>query len=181
MRISPPAPRPLAQLRSWVTRCGATCPDSAVGPPPPPAQAPEPGHLRALGPCSSSSLQGWRSSQPCASASKPGFQAPSWGEEGRTDRARGPAPTAVLPPPTSAHRPYDWHLQGSTPALRARFPRGSMALPDPPGPPPRRTAPPRKWTPAAGLCQPGPPPARGTERGQSGRRSARPSARGQGR
>lgn len=100
-----PAPRPPAQLRSWATRCGATCPDSAVEPPPPPARAPEPGHLRARGPCSRSALQRWRSSQPCATASQPGFDTPRGEERGRLAAPGAPRPQAAPRPPSRANDP----------------------------------------------------------------------------
>lgn len=69
-------------------------------------------------------------------------------------------------------------LTGLDCSSASALPRGSMALPDPRVRPLRHTAPPRKWTPAARLCRPGPPPARGSGLGGSEKRSARPSARG---
>lgn len=83
--------RPPAQLRSWATRCGATCPDSAVEPPPRPAQAPEPGHLRARGRCGSSALQRWRSSQPCAGLPSQVSMLPRGRAGGRLAAPRPPA------------------------------------------------------------------------------------------
>lgn len=159
-----PAPSTAAQSGHWMRR---NLPRSAAEPPPRPAQAPEPGHLRARA----------RALQQLGSPALAELAAPR----------RAPQPGCVTPPgrgggTRAAPRPPATHthpgpaLTGSDSAAASAFPRGSMALPDPPGPPPRRTAPPRKWTPAAGLCQPSPPPARGTGRSPSGRRSARPSA-----
>lgn len=156
-----PAPSTAAQLGHWMRR---NLPRLCSAAPSPPAQAPSPGTC-GRGRCSSSALQRWRGSQPRAGLPSQVALLPG-GEAG----ARGPR--LAHQPRTHTLRPA---LTGSDSAASA-FPRGSMALPDPPGPPPRRTAPPRKWTPAAGLCQPGPPPARGTGRSPSGRRSARPSA-----
>lgn len=176
MRISPPAPRPLAQLRSWVSRCGATCPDSAVEPPSQLRRRPQ-----ARAPADARSLQHLVSPALCARASQPGFEAPSGERKRQAGRAGAPAPAGRASPTQLRTRTLRRALTRLDSSAASALPRGSMALPDPPGPPPRRTAPPRKWTPAAGLCQPGPPPARGAGRGRPRRRSARPSAGAQGR
>lgn len=120
MRISPLAPRPLEQLRSWVSiDVAQPAPTLQLSPTPNSGAGPEPGHLRAPGPRSSSSLQ------PCA----PGLPSqvsrlPPGRGRGRLAAPRHPRPQAAPHPPSCAHRPCDAHLRGSTPPPRAPVPGG---------------------------------------------------------
>lgn len=86
----------------------------------------------------------------------------------------GPASPRPARPP--AHGPCAGTYR-ARPLPRERVPRGSMALPDPRVRPRRLAAPPRKWTPAARLGRPGPPPARGWGRHPAGKKAPRPQPR----
>lgn len=94
-------------------------PTLQLSPPPNSGAGPEPWHLRAPGPCSSSSLQ------PRA----PGLlsqvsRLPPGRGRGRLAAPGHPRPQAAPHPPSCAHRPCDAHLRGSTPPPPAPFPGG---------------------------------------------------------
>lgn len=157
-------------------------PGSAVDPLPPlRRRPPAPGTCGRWVPAAAllSSVRGAHSPAPAFTSQVSGL--PPAKRRGQAGRARGPAPTGRTSPTQPRTQPLRMALTGFDCSSESASPRGSMALPDPRVRPLRHTAPPRKWTPAARLRRPGPPPARGSGRGRPGKRSARPSACGPGR
>lgn len=145
------------------------------------AQAPESGHLRALGPCTSSFCSGCSAHCPARGFPSQVSRLPPGERRGQAGRAQGPAPAGRASPTQPRTQTLRVALTGRDCSTASAFLWGSMALPDPRVRSLRHTAPPRKWTPAARLWRPGPPPAQAGGRGPAGRRSVRPSVHGPGR